>query len=121
MRVLGVIERHGDRRGRAEQRQDLQEPGKIVDDEAAAETRQLSGRQQQENDAGNGQQRNGGIVDHAPGPASLENAQHQQRGGADAENDFRQHRNKPGEVVGVHRFPWCSFGVTSSTPPFARR
>ena len=61
--ALGVIERHGDRGGRAEQRQDFQEPGEVVDDEAAAEGRQLAGRQQQQNDAGDDQQRDRGEVD----------------------------------------------------------
>jgi hypothetical protein len=41
------IPRQDERRRRADQRQDLQEAGEVVDDEAAAEGRELAGRQQQ--------------------------------------------------------------------------
>ena len=40
-----IVERQQDRRGGADQRQDLQEAGEVVDDEAAAEGHELAGRQ----------------------------------------------------------------------------
>ena len=55
-RIGQEFRRQDQRRGRTDQGQDLQEAGKIVDDEAAAEGRELAGRQHQLQHAGHDEQ-----------------------------------------------------------------
>ncbi len=103
--ALGIIERHRDRGGRADQRQDFQEPGKIVDDKTAAESRELAGRQPNDNAAGNCQQDYRDDIDDPPAGLAAKDAKHQERHGADAENEFRQERNEGRKLRSVHGLP----------------
>ena len=112
--ALDVVERHGDGGGRADQRQDFQKPGEIIDHEAAAETHELARGQYEKDDADDRKQHDGGKIDHFGGQVAAEDAEHEQRHGAEAEQDFRQQRHIGGHVGRDHR-------LTSLPPPFARR
>ena len=99
----GVIDRHGNRGGRAEQRQNFQETRKFVDDEAAAESHQLTGRQHRKDHTGEREQHDRGAVDKAAGVGGPIHAHEQKRHGANAEHNLRQERDQVGKLCGVHR------------------
>ena len=112
--ALVVIDRHQDRGGRAGNSQDFQKAGEVVDHEAAVESDKLAFGQQQHDDAGDHQQHDRGDVDQDQGAFAAEDAEHQQRHGADAEHDFGQQRDEAGHGHNrVHH-------LTSSAPPLAR-
>jgi hypothetical protein len=91
-RIGQELGRQDQRRGRADQRENLQEAGKIVDDEAAAESHELSSRQQQFQSAGQNQKTHRKRGDGAGHPLSAIGTDHQQHHGADGEHQLRQHR-----------------------------
>ncbi len=92
-----VIERHGNGGSRADQRQDFEKPGEIVDNETAAEGDQLALRQQQYDCAGDHQKSDRGAVNRARRRVDAEHAEHQQRHGAEAKHDFRENRQERGQ------------------------
>jgi len=106
--LFGIIERHRDRRRRTDQRQYFQEAGKIVDDETAAEGRELAGRQHDQRDAGDGEKHDSDDIDDASTGLAAKHAEHQQRHSADAEHELGKERNKRGELSGVHSLIFTS-------------
>ena len=111
--ALGVVDRHGDCRGRAEQRQDFEKSGEVVDHETAAEAHKLAFGQQQQDHAGHDQKRDRRKVDDPHREAAAKRADHEQRHGAERQHDFRQERHERRELCSVHR-------ITSSRQPPAR-
>ena len=93
-----VIERHGDRGGRADQRQDFQKSREIIDDEAAAEGRQRAFGKKQQYDAGDHQQRDRRDIDDPARVLAAKHAQHQQRHGAEPEHEFGQRAERAWEA-----------------------
>ena len=83
--------RENQRRRRADQRQDFQEPREVVDDEAAAESRQPARRQPQLQHADKHQQTDRKAGDEARRLLAPIGAHHQQHHGADGQHELRQH------------------------------
>ncbi len=117
-----IVERHQDRDGRAGQRQQLQEAREVVDHEAAAERHQAPFRQHDERNAGRHQQHDRPDVDRLGGGFAAERTQHQQRHGADRQDDLRQGRQQRGNLGSfVHRNALPAFTAAPGRRPWRRR
>ena len=87
---LRIVDRHQDGGRRAEDGEDFEEPGKAVDNEAAVERHQPALGQQQHDHAGSDKQHDRSGINQHHAALGAKDAKHQQRHGAEAENDFRQ-------------------------------